>query len=172
MCAYVCVHVDCKLEISLCVGIEAFLWAWGDVLQLPLFLHFDVLVGMHMTGILKVGPVCWENHEEVDLEEKGEVDGRWACQRCKASYRSQSYSTYITDIHERKVMLFFFNKKRTLWKKKCYGYCNSAVTIITNTRRYYLATHNTTEMTLKRWGDEWRKIARGCTCKMSRAVKA
>lgn len=47
-------------------------------------------------------------------------------------------------------LCFFFNKKRTLWKKKCYGYCNSAVTIITNTRRYYLATHNTTEMTLKR----------------------
>lgn len=28
-----------------------------------------------MTGVLKVGPVCRENHEEVDLEEKGEVDG-------------------------------------------------------------------------------------------------
>lgn len=35
---------------------------------------------MHVTGVLKVGPVCWENHEEVDLEEKGEVDGQWACQ--------------------------------------------------------------------------------------------
>lgn len=121
MCAYVCVRVDCKLEISLCVGIEAFLWAWGDVLQLPLFLHFDVLVGMHMTGILKVGPVCWENHEEVDLEEKGEVDGRWACQRCKASYRSQSYSTYITDIHERKVMLFFLTKKGHCGKRNVTG---------------------------------------------------
>lgn len=49
-----------------------------------------------------------------------------------------------------KLCFFFFKQKRTLWKKKCYGYCNSAVTIITNTQRYYLATHNTTEMTLKR----------------------
>lgn len=69
-----CVSV-CFLSASLCVGIETFLWAWRDVLQLPLFLHFDVLVGMHLTGVLKVGPVCRENHEEVDLEEKGR--GGW-----------------------------------------------------------------------------------------------
>lgn len=88
VCVYKYVYVECECEhecvISLCVGIEAFLWAWSDVLQLPLFLHFDVLVGMHLTGILKVGPVCWENHEEVDLEEKGEVDGRWACQEMQS----------------------------------------------------------------------------------------
>lgn len=125
MCHCICVCVCVECVISLCVWIEAFLWAWGDVLQLPLFLHFDVLVGMHLTGILKVGPVCWENHEEVDLEEKGEVDGRWACQRCKASYRSQSYSTYITDIHKRKVKLFL--------KKKRLNTQEITVTIMTNT---------------------------------------
>lgn len=71
---YLCVcvfSVRASRWVSLCVGIETFLWAWRDVLQLPLFLHFDVLVGMHLTGVLKVGPVCRENHEEVDLEEKG-----------------------------------------------------------------------------------------------------
>lgn len=37
---------------SLRVGIQAFFGARLDVLQLPLLLHFDVLVRMQVTGIL------------------------------------------------------------------------------------------------------------------------
>lgn len=46
-------------------------------------------------------------------------------------------------------MLFFLTKKGHCGKRNVTGIV-TAVTIITNTRRYYLATHNTTEMTLKR----------------------
>lgn len=60
---------------------KAFLGARRDVLQLLLLFHFDVLVGMHLTGVLKVGPVSGENHEEVDLQETGE--GGWQVSRSK-----------------------------------------------------------------------------------------
>lgn len=44
-------------------------------MQLLLLLGFDVLVRMHVTRVLKVGPVGGEDHEEMDLEERGEAAG-------------------------------------------------------------------------------------------------